>query len=110
MKNTQKINYDFAVVRGGLTGLCAAMAAARGGAKTALIHDRPVLGGNASSEIRMHICGANSNMKKPELTEGGIVHELMLSNKQVNDSYNFSIWDAVLFNAAKKEKKFDLVS
>ena len=108
MKNTQKINYDFAVVGGGLTGLCAAMAAARGGAKTALIHDRPVLGGNASSEIRMHICGANSNMKKPELTEGGIVHELMLSNKQVNDSYNFSIWDAVLFNAAKKEKNLTL--
>lgn len=107
MKNITTLNFDF-VVGGGLTGLCAAIAAARGGAKTALIHDRPVLGGNASSEIRMHICGANSNMKKPELSEGGIVHELMLSNKRVNDSYNFSIWDAVLFNAAKKEKNLSL--
>ena len=98
------IEYDTVVVGGGITGICAAIAAARGGAKTALIHERPVLGGNASSEIRMHICGANSNMKKPELTEGGIVHELMLSNKRVNDSFNFSIWDAVLFNAVKKEK------
>ena len=108
MKNIMTLNFDFVVVGGGLTGLCAAIAAARGGAKTALIHDRPVLGGNASSEIRMHICGANSNMKKPELSEGGIVHELMLSNKRVNDSYNFSIWDAVLFNAAKKEKDLSL--
>ena len=99
-----KREYDTVIVGGGITGICAAISAARGGAKTALIHERPVLGGNASSEIRMHICGANSNMKKPELTEGGIVHELMLSNKRVNDSFNFSIWDAVLFNAVKEEK------
>ena len=108
MKNIHTATYDFVVVGGGMTGICAAIAAARGGAKTALIHDRPVLGGNASSEIRMHICGANSNMKKPELTEGGIVHELMLANKRANDSYNFSIWDAVLFHAVKKEKKLTL--
>lgn len=108
MKNTITVEYDFVVVGGGMTGICAAIAAARGGAKTALIHDRAVLGGNASSEIRMHICGANSNMKKPELTEGGIIHELMLANKRVNDSFNFSIWDAVLFHAVKKEKNLTL--
>ena len=101
-------DYDFIVVGGGMTGLCAALAAARHGARTALVQDRPVLGGNASSEIRMHICGATANNEKPELSEGGIVHELMLSNKRVNDSYNFSIWDAVLFDAAKKEKNLDL--
>ena len=108
MKNCKTLNFDFVVVGGGLTGICAAIAAARCGAKTALIHDRAVLGGNASSEIRMHICGANSNMKKPELTEGGIVHELMLANKRVNDSYNFSIWDAVLFDAVKKQENLTL--
>lgn len=108
MKTVMTAQYDFVVVGGGMTGICAAIAAARGGAKAALIHDRAVLGGNASSEIRMHICGANSNMKKPELTEGGIVHELMLANKRVNDSYNFSIWDAVLFHAVKKEKNLTL--
>lgn len=100
--------YDFAVIGGGLTGLCAAMAAARHGARTALIQERAVLGGNASSEIRMHVCGATANMKKPELSEGGILHELMLSNKRVNDSYNFSIWDAVLFDAAKKQENLTL--
>ena len=102
------LEFDVVVVGGGMTGLCAAIASARGGAKTALVQDRPVLGGNASSEIRMHICGATANMKKPELSEGGIVHELMLSNKRVNDSYNYSIWDAVLFRAAKEEPNLTL--
>ena len=101
-------NYDFIVVGGGVTGLCAAISAARHGAKTALVQDRPVLGGNASSEIRMHIYGASAMRKKPELTEGGIIHELMLENKHKNDSYNFSIWDAVLFSAAKKQENLTL--
>ena len=95
--------YDIVVVGGGLTGLCAALAAARHGARTALVQDRPVFGGNASSEIRMHVCGASENQKKPELNEGGILHELMLKNKRVNDSYCFSIWDAVLFEAARRQ-------
>ena len=101
-------HFDCIVVGGGLTGLCAALAAARGGANTALVQDRPVLGGNASSEIRMHVCGATANMQKPELAEGGILHELMLSNKRVNTNYNFSVWDAVLFDAAKREPKLTL--
>lgn len=104
-ENALHIHYDFVVVGGGLTGVCAAMAAARNGAEVALIHDRPVLGGNASSEIRMHVCGATANMQKPDLSEGGILHELMLSNKRVNDSYNFSIWDAVLFDAVKRQER-----
>ena len=100
--------HDFIVVGGGMTGVCAALSAARNGLDVALVHDRPVLGGNASSEIRMHICGANANMQKPELTESGIVHELILANKKLNDSHNFSIWDAVLFDAIKKEKNITL--
>ena len=55
--------FDFIVVGGGLTGLCAALAAARNGAKTALVQDRPVLGGNASGEIRMNVYGATANMQ-----------------------------------------------
>lgn len=108
MENFIQKSYDLIVVGGGLTGLCAAMAAARHGTRVALIQDRPVLGGNAGSEIRMHVCGATANMKKPDLAEGGILHELMLSNKRVNDSYNFSIWDAVLFDAAKREENLTL--
>ena len=50
-------SYDVAVVGGGMSGLCAAMASARQGAKTVLIQDRSVFGDNASSEMRMHISG-----------------------------------------------------
>lgn len=103
-----KKTYDFIVVGGGMTGVCAALAAARNGASVALVQERPVLGGNASSEVRLHVCGASANMVKPDLTEGGILHELMLSNKRLNDSYCFSIWDGVLFQALKQEKNLTL--
>ena len=52
-------NVDFCVVGGGLAGLCAALAAARKGIKVAVMQDRPVFGGNASSEVRMWVCGAH---------------------------------------------------
>lgn len=49
--------YEVVVVGGGLAGVCAAIAAARKGARTAIIQNRSMFGGNASSEIRMHIVG-----------------------------------------------------
>lgn len=49
--------YDLVVVGGGIAGICAATAAARLGCKVALVNDRPVLGGNNSSEIRVHLGG-----------------------------------------------------
>lgn len=49
--------YDLVITGGGLAGCAAAIAAAERGLKVALIHDRPVLGGNASSEIRVHTLG-----------------------------------------------------
>ena len=55
----RELNYDVVVVGGGMAGLCAAISSARNGANTALIHARSVLGGNASSEIRIHISGAD---------------------------------------------------
>ncbi len=45
--------FDFVVAGGGYAGVCAAVAASRLGLKTALVQDRPVLGGNASSEVRV---------------------------------------------------------
>lgn len=100
----KQANYEVVVIGGGLSGMCAALASARHGARTALIQARHVLGGNCSSEIRMHICGASENMKKPELEEGGILYELMLENKSRNDYYNYSIWDMVLFEKVKKQE------
>lgn len=49
--------FDFVVVGGGISGMCAAVAAARQGLKVALVNDRPVLGGNNSAEIRVHLGG-----------------------------------------------------
>ncbi len=52
-----ELTYDLVVTGGGLAGCASAIAAAESGLKVALIHDRPVLGGNASSEIRVHTLG-----------------------------------------------------
>ena len=73
---TLRYDADLCVVGGGLSGLCCAVAAARHGIKVVLVQDRPVLGGNASSEIRMWVCGANGDGNR----ERGIVEELMLEN------------------------------
>ena len=66
--------YDLVVVGGGISGICAAMSAARLGLKVALVHDRPVLGGNNSSEVRVHL-GAWQNMP-PYPRLGDIVAEI----------------------------------
>lgn len=60
--STVQLKTDFVITGGGLSGVCAAIAAARSGIKVVLIQDRPVLGGNASSEIRLWILGATSHM------------------------------------------------
>lgn len=54
---TENLTYDFIVVGGGIAGISAAVSAARLGCKVALVNDRPVLGGNNSSEIRVHLGG-----------------------------------------------------
>lgn len=50
-------SFDFVVVGGGIAGMCAAASASRLGCRVALVNDRPVLGGNNSSEIRVHLGG-----------------------------------------------------
>ena len=90
---------DFCVVGGGLAGLCAAVAAAREGVRVALIQDRPVLGGNASSEIRMWVCGAHGENNR----ETGIIEEIKLQNRAMNPLGVFSIWDAILYEKARFE-------
>ena len=71
----QHLETDLCGVGGGLAGLCAAIACARNGGRVVLIQDRPVLGGNASSEIRVPIGGAYG-IPRPdgsvqEVREGG---------------------------------------
>lgn len=105
---TNKRDYEVVVIGGGMAGLCAALAAARHGASTALIHNRPVLGGNASSEVRMHICGASIHGKSENIRETGILEELLLENKRRNQQHSFSIWDTVLWEKANYQENLDL--
>ncbi len=65
--------YDVIVVGAGTAGCSAAISAARMGAKTALIQDRPVLGGNSSIELGVGTDGAS--VSKPNARETGIVEE-----------------------------------
>ena len=62
---TKTLSAEFCVAGGGMAGVCTALAAARNGVKTILLQDRPVLGGNSSSEIRMWICGADKPLPLP---------------------------------------------
>jgi hypothetical protein len=66
--------YDLVVTGGGVAGMCAAVSAARLGLKVAIIHDRPLWGGNNSSEVRVHLGGRIALAPYPEL--GGVVKEL----------------------------------
>ena len=96
---------DFCVVGGGLAGLCAAVAAARHGAKVVLIQERPMLGGNASSEIRMWVCGAQGR----NMLETGLIEELMLENLYRNPDKNYSVWDSVMYELASSEENIKLL-
>ena len=110
--NNQKLNQiehqaDLCVIGGGMAGLCAAIAAARNRVKVVLMQDRPVLGGNASSEIRMWISGAGSRVRN--LQETGIMEEILLENMARNPSRNFSIWDSILYEKVRFEKNIELL-
>lgn len=100
--------YDLAVIGAGMAGICAAIAAARGGASVVLVESRPMPGGNASSAVRMHICGASCQTAKKNVNETGILMELLLENKRLNPNFNFDIWDTVLIAAVKKTPGLDL--
>lgn len=97
------LNTDICIIGGGMSGICAAISAARHGAKVVLMHDRPVLGGNASSEIRMWICGAHG------CRETGILEEIQLENLYRNTAPNYSIWDSVLYEKVRFEKNIELL-
>ena len=101
-------NYDIAVIGGGMAGLCAAIAAAREGSRTVLLHDRPVLGGNASSEIRMHICGADYHASRANARETGILEEILLEHKHRNPENSFAVFDAILWEKAAFQENLTL--
>lgn len=97
--------YDIVVCGGGLAGFSAAVAAARHGAQVCLVQDRPVFGGNSSSEIRVPPQGAASFHAYAR--ETGIISELLIEERAVNhenptwdNGYINSVWDMVLYDMA----------
>jgi hypothetical protein len=108
------IKSDVTVIGGGIAGVCAAIAAARNGLKVTLINDRPVLGGNASSEVRVHINGSAYHGISPSYyaREGGLVEELKLKLFHYNPLYNkkimASVSDSVLLDMVYGEPDISL--
>ncbi len=81
--------FDLVVVGGGMAGTCSAISAARNGLKVALIQDRSVLGGNNSSEVRVHLNGEIFQQPYPKL--GAVVAELdsgQRGNAQPAENYD----------------------
>jgi hypothetical protein len=108
---TVNLHADLAVVGGGIAGLCAAVSAARAGARVVLIHDRPVLGGNASSEIRLWLLGATCHMGSNNLwaREAGLVDEILVENMYRNREGNPYAMDGVLLDLALAEPNLTLL-
>ncbi len=102
---------DVVVVGGGLSGVCAALAAARNGASVVLVQDRPVLGGNSSSEVRMHVCGADNSggRQNQAARESGIVEELRLENQVRNPQRSAAMWDLILWEKVYFQRNLTLL-
>lgn len=104
---------DILVAGGGMAGVCCALAAARLGARVVLCQDRPVLGGNASSEVRMHIVGANTARPCEDLRleprESGIIEEIRLENAVRNAQRSPSMFDFILYEKCRAEPNLTLL-
>lgn len=102
------------VAGGGLAGVCAAVSAARNGARVILLQDRPVLGGNASSEVRMHAMGADGGGHRgkaleTEVREGGLMEEIRLETVARNPQRCSNMLDLILYEKCRAEENLTLL-
>ncbi|MBN1345783.1 MAG: FAD-dependent oxidoreductase [Phycisphaerae bacterium] len=103
-----ELSCDVLIAGGGSAGVPCAVAAARLGKRVILCQDRPVLGGNASSEIRMHICGADASGARSEplaveAREGGIIEEIRLEACVRNPQRSASMLDLIFYELCRAE-------
>lgn len=105
------LDADLVVVGGGIAGSCAAITAAREGLRVVLAQDRPVLGGNASSEIRLWMVGATSHMGNNNrwAREGGVLNEILVENLFRNPEGNPILFDTVLLEKVVSEPNVTLL-
>lgn len=108
---SKHIQSDFVITGGGLSGVCAAITAARQGLKVVLVQDRPVLGGNASSEVRLWVLGATSHMGNNNRwsRESGVINELLVENTYRNPEGNPIILDMILLDKVISEVNITLL-
>jgi len=104
----QTVEVDVAVIGGGLAGVCAAVAAARLGRSVALVNNRPVLGGNSSSEVRVWVVGATAHGNQRWARESGIVGEMYVENQYRNPDGNPVYWDDVVLDIVRREPNLQL--
>ena len=104
---SKNIRAELAVIGGGPAGVTAAISAARLGVDTVLVTNRPVLGGNSSSEIRVWTRGASGagNLYAEEM---GIWGALKLENLYKNPDANVVFWDEILLDAALRQENLRL--
>jgi hypothetical protein len=100
---------DLFIAGGGMAGVCAAVAAARHGAKVVLVQDRSRLGGNSSSEVKMHIVGADIHGHRPGWREGGLIEEFRLEDAVHNPQRSREMWDLLLYDKVKSEPNITLL-
>src|SRR2546421_3888784 len=100
---------DVLVAGGGLAGVLAAVAAARNGAKVILVQDRSRLGGNSSSEVKMHVVGASCHKGRPGWRESGLVEEFHLDDAVNNPQRSFELWDLLLYDKVVSEPNLTLL-
>lgn len=105
---TRSVKSNVTVIGGGLAGVCAAIGAARQGVEVALVQNRPVLGGNSSSEVRVWVCGATAHGSQHFARETGIMGELFLENQFRNPDGNPYYWDLVVLEAVRAEPNIKL--
>lgn len=103
----RSLTTDVLVIGGGMSGICAALAAARNGSKVVFIQNRSRLGGNASSEIRMHISG--SSVLKQVWRETGLLEEIMLDDSVLNQQNAYPMFDFVMYDKVASEPNITLL-
>lgn len=112
--NDSDLYCDVLVAGGGPAGVSCALAAARNGMNVILCQDRSVLGGNASSEVRMHIVGADSGgwrgkELETEAREGGIIEEIRLETCVRNPQRSASMLDLILYEKCRENENLTLL-
>jgi hypothetical protein len=103
------LDCDVFVAGGGMAGVCAAVAAARNGARVVLVQDRSRLGGNSSSEVKMHIVGADNHTGRPGWREGGLIEEFRLDDAANNPQRCWELWDLLLYDKCVSEPNLTLL-